>query len=131
MLTHTGYRIYRDGELVKELPADATSYTDKGLEGEDYRYDITAVYDSSRESARCTAYIGESSVEDLAGSSVAVSSERGHILIGSPADVDVRVIGADGKTIFSGSGSDSYRVATGSGIFIVTVDGHPYKIAVR
>ena len=131
VLTHTGYRIYRDGELVKELPADATSYTDKGLEGEDYRYDITAVYDSSRESARCTAYIGESSVEDLAGSSVSVGSERGNILIGCPADADVRVIGADGKTLYSGSGSDSHRVATGSGIFIVTVDGHPYKIAVR
>lgn len=131
VLTHTGYRIYRDGELVKELPADATSYTDKGLEGEDYRYDITAVYDSTRESARCTAYIGQSSVENIAGSSVTVSSERGHILIGCPAEAELRVIGADGKTLYSGSGSDSHRVATGSGIFIVTVDGHPYKIAVR
>ena len=39
-----GYNIYRDGELIKQVSADANTFTDKNVEGGSHRYGVSAVY---------------------------------------------------------------------------------------
>lgn len=135
VLQHTGYRVYRDGAQVAELPADAMQYTDKGLADATYRYEITAVYDSSRESVRCQALpvtVGDSSLDAVAAANgVDVRTEGTDIMVDCPATSKVRVVAADGKTVLTGQGESAYRLSVGRGVFIVTVDGIPYKVVVR
>ncbi len=48
---HLGYRIYRDGDLVQEFDTtDVFTWTDLGLDDDEYVYSMTAVYDSTDES---------------------------------------------------------------------------------
>ncbi|MBR1688804.1 MAG: choice-of-anchor J domain-containing protein [Prevotella sp.] len=67
-LTLTGYNIYRDGELIKQIGAEETTYTDALSAVGDHTYAITAIYnlgESGSVAAEVTVATGISAAELL------------------------------------------------------------------
>lgn len=67
LLTHTGYKVYRDGAVIAELPANASSFEDSNVSDGTHRYTVTALF-GERESAPCeelTIVIENTGITDI------------------------------------------------------------------
>ena len=137
LVKHTGYRVYRDGKVIAELPANVESFTDAGLKSADYKYYVTAVYDNASESGASNVVelrIGEGGIDGVANdeSEVTVTSESGVIVVnGATADATVAGVAADGKVLFEACGEESYRVNVATGVYLVRVADRKFKVAVK
>ncbi len=133
-LQHTGYRVYRNGVAVADLPATATGWTDSGLADGSYDYKVTALY-GSRESGASnvyTAVIGNVGMDNVTdnGPSVRVS---GHTVMIDGVGINdaVAITDATGRMLYRGHGSDSYRVDMPCGIYLVAAGRSVVKVAVK
>lgn len=97
-LTVVGYRLYRDGQAIADVPAKSTTYTDTRLDGADHTYTVTVVYKE-----------GESDFSNIAQS----------ITTGiHTTDIDA----PQGKAFTTGGikvADDAHNMKTGKGLYII------------
>lgn len=130
----TGYRVYRDGVMIAELPAGSTAYTDTNVADGAHNYEVTALY-GRRESGRsdkAPVTIGATGVESVdASAAVSVKAGNSVINIACADSARVTVTATSGITVFSATGDATYSVDVVPGIYIVSVDNRVFKVAVR
>lgn len=129
--TLTGYRIYRDGVLIGEVGSDVHEFFDEP--GTDrYTYGISAVF-GNRESkpTQIEVKMGAVSTDEIDAASARVYALDGAIAVDCRASAPVSVSNAAGITLFSGSGSESYRIPAAPGVYIITVASSTHKLIVK
>lgn len=129
-LTLQGYNIYRDGVKVNDAPVSALSFTDNDAPAGDHTYKVTAVYreGESLPSNPASAY---AAISAAPADAVNVYGGRGFISVTGAQGLDATVCNVGGMTIFDGSIADDGRIWVSPGIYVVTVAGKSYKVAVR
>lgn len=129
-LTLQGYNIYRDGVKVNDTPVSDLSFTDNDAPAGDHTYKVTALYreGESLPSNPASAFTGLSAAS---ADAVHVYGGRGFISVTGAQGLNATVCTVGGMTIFDGSIADDGRIWVSPGIYIVTVAGKSYKVAVR
>ncbi len=133
-LQHTGYRVYRNGRAVADLPATATGWTDTDLANGRYDYQVTALY-GSRESGASnvyTAVVGPDGIDTVAEGGVSVMTSDGVVTVsGASRQDEVTVADVAGRVIYRGRGASDYRIELPAGIYVVAVGRTVVKTVVR
>lgn len=128
-----GYKLYRDGVMLTELPATATTFADNTLADGTYTYHLIATYQNGRQANtgnKVSVQVGSSGVDAIEADSASVSVENNVIAVSANAGTNVAVIAADGRTIYSGTGA-SHRIPAADGVYMVRIDGSTTKVVVR
>lgn len=128
----TGYRLYRDGEMIGEFPTSTTSFADNSLERGYYIYHVTALYADGRESGvsnKVGVDVDNSGINDAAADAARVAVVGNTITVTCEPGSRVRITATDGKVIYSAAGAD-HRVEAVPGVYIVNVGGKAYRIIV-
>lgn len=128
----TGYRIYRNNEVIGEVTADSRHFTDYGLVEGRYTYGVSALF-GERESRRVTkaVHVGDSDIESPTVSCVNIYAETGSIFIEGAEGLDVTVSTPAGINVFADNTSSDYRVNVVSGVYIVRAGDTVCKLVVR
>lgn len=125
-----GYNIYCDGTLLTPTPLTTTSYKAPKSTTSSNIYKITAVYDRG-ESRPVTIDIN-SGVSAIDNALIDVTADYGRILVSVPSDMTCRVYTLQGNMVCEPrltAGSNSVEVQ--AGIYILTLNGRAYKLAVK
>jgi len=101
--TLTGYRVYRDGEIIKEIPYTVvTHFTDtEFMKGFDVEYCVTAVYGEEESEPVCATVTITGVVEEHENDGVTVlpNPTNGIVHIGGTTTAEVRVYNAIGQLL--------------------------------
>ncbi|MDE6669609.1 MAG: choice-of-anchor J domain-containing protein [Muribaculaceae bacterium] len=126
----TGYRIYRDGELLVTLSADDTTYFIGGADAYNSDYFVTAVYKQGESMPSNHASISGVNITGSDGRSVL--GGEGEILITGLDNDDVKVYAVDGKCIASFIADGTRKsVKADKGQYVVKVGRSAAKVIVR
>ena len=131
---HSGYRVYRDGSVLADLPAETLTYLDSNVPDGTHRYRVTALYEGNRESAPtedAVVVIGESGTVEAVSDAPAVTVDGRTIIAVTPAEEAVTVAAVDGTVVYSGAGQSVHRVAVAPAVYVVTAGNRNYKVIVR
>ena len=131
-VTLLGYNVYRDNELIASGVTGCT-FTDAGAGSGNHVYNVTAVW-AEGESDYSNGYVsspGSAIGQAVDAPAVRVASAGGSVVVTGASGKAVGIYALDGRKLFGCTGSDVTTVATGSGTFIVKVDGEAYKLVVR
>lgn len=111
---------------VNDTPVSYLSFTDNDAPAGDHTYRVTALYREGKSlpSNPASAYAAIS-----AAPADAVNVYGGSVT--GAQGLDATVCNVGGMTIFDGSIADDGRIWVSPGIYIVTVAGKSYKVAVR
>ncbi|MDE5683311.1 MAG: choice-of-anchor J domain-containing protein, partial [Muribaculaceae bacterium] len=123
-----GYNVYCDGAKLNEAPVTSNTYTHSDNTAE-HTYHVTAVYNRGESEASAPVVISTSGVDGIIASNADITVEGHDIVITGAAGDDVRIVSADGKTIFAGYGD--CRATVAPGFYIVTVKRTATKVVVR
>lgn len=129
-----GYNIYRDGKKVNTKPVNRCWYNDEGVsEKQQYSYLVTAAYDNGESRPSNMASITfESGINDAAAGSVAtVKGGHGSISINGAEGKMIKIYTADGGLIVAHIATGTEQVSLTQGMYLVTVNGAPFKVAVK
>lgn len=130
--TLTGFRVYRDGRAIADLPADIRTYKDKVSAGEQHRYTVRALYGTAESAPSDPYYAYGTGISTPTADGVAVRVNARTVTVDCPADAFVTVSDAKGLRLHESRGSASRRfTAPAAGVYIVTVDNKPYKVMVK
>lgn len=133
-VTLMGYNIYRDGQRINTVGAEATSFVDKNVEvGQSYSYNVTALWDKGESALSNTASINvESGIADMAVADIRVSASNRTIRIAGAAGLPVAVYTIAGQTIAATTGAALTEVPVAvPGVYIVRAGAATQKIIVR
>lgn len=123
-----GYNVYCDGAKLNEAPVTSNTYTHSDNTDE-HTYHVTAVYNRGESEASAPVVISTSGVDGIIAPNADITVEGHDIVITGAAGDDVRIVSADGKTIFAGYGD--CRATVAPGFYIVTVKRTATKVVVR
>lgn len=129
-----GYNIYRDRTLVGSVPAGEHTYIDADAPEGTYLYHVTALYAGKGESdPSVPVTVGDSSIDTIGAATrhIGAKGAQGHITVTGAEGLAVSVWGADGRLVAKTTGSETTEIAAGNGIYVVDVQGHRIKVAVR
>lgn len=130
-LSHLGYNVYCDGELINEYVITPNSHRHDGHDGEHHVYHVTSVYAEGESGASNAAEVGTTGIDGtMENAGLSVRSEAGHILISNPAGANVFVYDTLGRLIASGS-AFSMSVEASAGVYIVKSDNTAVKTIVK
>ena len=137
----TGYRIYRNGEQIKEIPYSFVTYfTDtEYTKGVDVEYCVTAVYGEEESEPVCaTATItGVGEGEDKGGITILPNPTNGVVRIEGANVAEVQVYNALGRLVKTMQGSNEISVAElPQGVYLVRIldaEGRAYtnRVTIR
>lgn len=123
-LTLEGYRMYRDGRRVAELPASATSYADAEAEAEQtYLYAVTAVYDRGESDFASIRVTNSVSIETLRADACRVYGAEGCLWVKEAEGRAVRISGMDGRLCYDNPSCRDACIFLPAGIYLVEVEG--------
>lgn len=123
-----GYNVYRDGEKINASPVGENEYLDSEAPAGLHRYVVTALYDRGESAASNEVSVEASSIASPS-STVNVTTANGSIIVGAADGMNVVVIAADGRILYTGTGSA--RIAVSPGVYIVKVNDTVHKVMVR
>lgn len=130
-LVLNGYNLYRNNELYKQLP-DTEGYVDTEVEeGNSYTYNVTAVFDKGESGYSNTVTIDELSGIESLNQGIKVYAGNHAIVIENADNHRAEIFKIDGNKIFDKNISHSDRIAVDTGIYIVRIDNHSFKVAVQ
>lgn len=132
-----GYNIFRNGVKINDAPVADTNFTDTNVENNgSYTYVVTTVYGDNRGQSASSNEVsliytgtGVDSVE--ATTAIAISAERGRIIVANAAGIPVSISAANGTTVYSGAGSARTAIAVAPGVYIVKVGNVARKLIVK
>ncbi|MCH5230410.1 MAG: choice-of-anchor J domain-containing protein [Muribaculaceae bacterium] len=124
-----GYNIYRDGTLLNESPETLKAYTDNFKLEDKVGYGVTAVYDRGESQASTVSVVG--SGMDSINLNVKVYAENSEIVIKGAEGLSFSVVATSGMTVTNRIADFESRIPVRPGIYMVTINGETFKIAVR
>ncbi len=132
----TGYRIYRDGELIKEIPYSfVTCFTDTQFtKGIDVEYCVTAVYgDEESEPVCATANItGVAEKPENDGITVSPNPTDGLVRIGGVEVAEMQVYNALGQLVkFAQNSNEINLKGLPQGVYSLRITGDKGEITSR
>ncbi|MGN0210585.1 MAG: choice-of-anchor J domain-containing protein, partial [Muribaculaceae bacterium] len=126
----TGYNVYRNGELLANVPASSTSFTD--TEHATGNYTVTACY---REGESALSEVYQANEQGVINASTSadyiVRGEQAAVGFCSDSAHNVRIIDATGVVLFTESLCGESLISLVPGIYLVTVDNNIHKVIVR
>ena len=124
-----GYNVYRDGELVASLGADATAYTD--VNGTDKSvYNITVVYAAGESALSNDASLNATGITNISTNAVTVRAYEGSIHIDHAQGQRVTVFTLGGAQVAQYAGRETVSCSVAKGAYIVRVGNKVYKLTV-
>lgn len=126
----TGYRIYRDGQLLATISAEDTSYFVSGADAYNSDYFVTAVYKQGE--SMPSNHAGVSGVASVGADGRNVYGGEGEIFVTGLENDVVKVYTVDGKCIasFVADGNE-VSVKADKGQYVVKVGKNAVKVIVR
>lgn len=125
----TGYAVYYNDNLVDKTAVGVTEYTVNNVRGK-ARFKVTALFGEDESKPSNEVEVQVTGLEGISDSAVSVNAVDGGIEIAA-GGAEARIVSTIGTVIYSGRIDGTERIATGSGIFIVSVNGHTYKLMVK
>lgn len=126
----TGYRIYRDGQAIADLAADARSYVDTGIKSGEHSYTVRALYGNRESLDSDVANVKlTSGIDHIEANSVTVKGGKNVITISGADGLQVKVANAAGAIIHSSIGAT--EIPVNAGVYVVTVNNRAYKVIVK
>lgn len=126
-----GYNVYRDGVRVNAEPLPTMSYTDSNIGTANHSYALSVVYDRGESPLSESVMIGESGLEDVAATGVAVRALSGAIEVETTASVPVNVFTVEGRAVYAGTADGRLYLPVAKGFYMVTAGGSTYKLIVE
>ena len=134
-LTLMGYNVYRDGVKINTALVEETEYVDTNVvEGEQYTYIVTAVYEGYGESElsnECVVTYSTVGVDAINDGAVKVTVEGQNIVVLNANDLNVTVAAVNGAVVYNGVGEAKTVVTVGSGVYVVKAGNTVKKVAVK
>lgn len=124
-----GFNLYKDGELLTELPWTSTDYID-GMTNDEHLYQVTAVYDLG-ESAPATVRVNTTGIGSISSNDVRLADEGNILAVYGCEGMMTEVTSADGKVIYAGVPSDTLRLDALAGIYLVKCGKSVSKIRIK
>lgn len=113
-----GYHVYRDGVCLTSAPLAEPSYRDADCGDAVHRYQVSVVYNEGESILSPAVEASLSAVQSVSASPVlSYRTGSGWIEIMAPANLDVRLTDALGRTLFQGRGS--CRLTLPAGIYLL------------
>lgn len=128
-LTVKGYNIYRDGSLLANVDASATSYSIEGVEGI-HDYVVTVVYEIGESGASNKVSAGTAGIQNVNGSTAVVTSRNGHIYVQNACGKSIEIYTLSGVRVFAVSGRDNADATVAPGAYAVKVGNDAFNIVV-
>lgn len=128
-MTVKGYNVYRDGELLASLSADATSYTDNDATYGSHDYVVTVIYEIGESGASNMVSIVFTGIGSTSCKTT-VTAANGHIAIRCAAGKAVEVVSTSGIKMLATSDEDNLDIAVAPGVYLVKVGNQTYNISV-
>lgn len=130
-LENNGYNVYRNDELLNDMPITELTWTDNNTVSEaDVKYGVSVVYDRG-ESPVSEVVVESSGLNDLSASSITVQVRNREIIIEGAQGMDIAVVTASGMVLTSRQASAFERVPVTPGIYVVKAGGRVIKVAVK
>ncbi|MDE6006675.1 MAG: choice-of-anchor J domain-containing protein [Muribaculaceae bacterium] len=130
-----GYNVYRDGVKINDALVEETEFVDTNVvEGQQYTYIVTAVYEERGESALSNEAVvtyNYDGVDGVAEGQVKVFVENSNLVVLNAADKNVIVSNANGAVVYSGAGESRTVVPVSNGVYVVKVDRLVKKVIVK
>lgn len=129
---HTGFRVYRDGSSIREVPADCTNYADTALQTGTYTYRITGLYEQGETSPsnEVPLTVLWSAVDEISGSAVTIRTEPGQIIVLGADHRSLRLYTPEGRIIDSRIGTERTVLSAQPGFYLIAIDNLIRKIIV-
>ncbi len=129
----TGYNIYRDGEHVASVDADATSFDDTEADAADgHSYVVTALYNLGESNPSDIAIAEGSGIDGIASGKLTITGGKGFISISGASGRNISVFSAGGQAIATITCADgTERIAAVPGIYLVKTDAIVCKVIVK
>lgn len=127
-----GYDVYRNGVKINDQPVNGGNFLDTEAGLGKHVYHVVALYDkgNSELSNEAEVEVANSGVESVAAAAFPVVKVDGNVIVvENAAGLPVAISTIDGKLLFAATGNCRYAAAPA--LYLVTVDGLPYKVAVR
>lgn len=129
-LTVKGYNVYRNGQSVGTVGADATTFFDAQPDGDSQTYKVTVVYELG-ESGPSNAVTVATGITQPAVSAVAVSAAKGSVIVDNAGGNLVEVFSADGACQMRSSRAGVLSVRVPAGVYLVKAGGNILKVLVK
>ncbi|MCH5231413.1 MAG: choice-of-anchor J domain-containing protein [Muribaculaceae bacterium] len=126
----TGYNVYRDGKLLNENPITETTFTDVEATSSG-SYKVTSVYEGRGESSATEVYVDNTGIGSINGDNINVRAINRTIYLEGVENLPVRVVRADGISIYNGEGYDNMQLDVTPGVYMIKVVNNSYKLIVR
>lgn len=132
-LTLKGYNIYRNGVKINSTPVADTEFTDvTAVDGREYTYFVTAVYDNGESRPSDTFNILMSGIGAVSShNGVSITASAGEVIVKGLDEGFVTVAAADGRIVAREEAAPTVRVSLVPGVYVVTAGSKVAKVAVR
>lgn len=121
-----GYNVYRNRELLNGSPLKTTTFNDDTDDKASYH--VSVVYKQGESTAVSTSSSGVYEISLPKG--VSISGNAGITVRGADG-MHVDIFTADGRCVYSGSGSDEIHINVTPGLYMTVIDNACVKIVVR
>lgn len=128
--TLTGFRVFRDGVAIADLPASQHSFSETVEPSSKHNYHVCALYGEKQSAPSDKFYTDPSGVTDAAADGVRVVAGRGRITVDAPDARRITVTNAAGVVITANTAA-TLDVPVAPGAYVVTVGSRRYKLIVR
>lgn len=125
----TGYKVYCDSDVVAELPATQTSWTDAQNNYGDHVYSVTAVYSIGESSAREVAL--PTAIFQIGRTLNTVRAIDGAIEINAAQPVNASIYSVGGASVFNGTVNGVRTVSVPRGQYIVRLGKKSVNLVVK
>lgn len=125
-----GYNVYRDGQLVATVGADATSYTDaKGNDGSVYQ--VSVVYSVGESALSNKASVLSTAITSVSADGLQVYAVDGRICVRHAQGKRVTVYHLSGQQVLDVRGESDVECAVRPDVYLVHVGGQVVKVIVK
>lgn len=125
-----GYNVYRDGQLVAKVGADATSYTDAG--GNDGSvYQVSVVYSVGESALSNKASVLPTAITSVSADGLQVYAADGRILVRHAQGKHIAIYRLSGQQVLDVQGKSDVDCAVRPGIYLVHADSKVVKVIVK
>lgn len=132
-----GYNVYRNGEKINDTPIAAAAYTDTEANGLT-QYTVTAVYSVGESVGSNVVEVELPNAQDMplgidaqTKQATRIATDKNLLIIRNATGSDITVYSADGKTIYSGAGSQLTTVRAESGTYVVKIGRKTTKAYIK
>lgn len=127
-----GFQLFRDGQLLSVLGADATGYSDAVSDLHAHTYHISAVYNQGLSAPSNEASVEDAALDGVTLGAVTVTGRRGYIEVNGADGLRVTVVGADGRLMADVKAtSQTAAIPMGQGVYVVKAGDTVAKVVVR